>query len=541
MRASSMLKCTWVCAGAACLLLATQALDAGLAGEEGCRSGVCAVPADDVPADMTSFMQVDSHTEGSRLARLLQENAALKRENMDLKAKLAAGREPSPKRAAPSEDDGEYEQAIVPLYQTPSGANETSATHLAAISSERASREREGDGVKIVGLCDGFFGGICGAALPEGATLRTVRNSFMDCCVSKGDHDAHICRGVFRRLIVKADFRSDEDSLDRAFEPTLEVCLSLEESVAVHAAMRKKARYGAEKVKSMLGLKSLHNYKEGGCCQADGGWCLSNDNCLSDNCQLGECQPQCFPADATVMTQDGAGQILRKRLEELQPGELVAVRGATGHIAYEPVLADMHSQAEHAQLDVPYLMLLHEHGSLNVTAGHFVFSKERGPVPAADLQVGEHLLVDAGRGRLEASALLGPPEALRKRGAYAPLTYSGTVIVDGVLASSYSFDHVLTYVASASVARRFVQLLGGYGGVHRMIHALTLPLRAAHALGLPEALSALASLGVPGAALLLRGVVPDDRNKEVLSGTSSLPLYAQVVGQMVGSALQTVL
>merc|ERR1719399_1762793 len=114
---------------------------------------------------------------------------------------------------------------------------------------------------------------------------------------------------------------------------------------------------------------------------------------------------ECFPADATVMVRGEEGP-RRKRMEELRPGDLVAARGASGEVVYEAMLADMHSPAEHLKDDVPYLMLHHEHGSLNVTAGHFVFSEERGPVPAGELWVGEHLLVDTGRGLLEPSAIL---------------------------------------------------------------------------------------------------------------------------------------
>lgn len=234
-----------------------------------------------------------------------------------------------------------------------------------------------------------------------------------------------------------------------------------------------------------------------------------------------------------VLGEDGPHN---RRLDELRPGELVATSGGAGEIAFESLLTDWHSAADHEQAGVPYLMLEHAHGSLNATAWHFLHTKERGPVPAAEIQVGEHLLVDNGRGSLEPSMLLRAPAIVLKRGMYAPLTHSGSILVNGVYASSYTLDEWRLYTADCpEVLQRAMSQLGGYSGVHRVTHMLALPIRAAYASRFPDALSWLATDGVPWTPLLLAWLAPRDKAEEGMGP------YGEAVGKATIALLKSIL
>lgn len=74
-----------------------------------------------------------------------------------------------------------------------------------------------------------------------------------------------------------------------------------------------------------------------------------------------------------------------------------------------------------------YLQILPS--GLELSADHMVFVLHKGAIPASMLKVGDHF-VDGG----------GVVESIRKvnrRGVYAPFTRSGTIVANGVLASTY--------------------------------------------------------------------------------------------------------
>lgn len=173
----------------------------------------------------------------------------------------------------------------------------------------------------------------------------------------------------------------------------------------------------------------------------------------------------CFPGESMVQTR-GRGLV---PMATLEADEEVLAEGAAGVLAYESVLGFMHIvRAEEA----PFLTVKHERGILRATAGHLVFVVDghvRIDRPLGLLKPGD-LLLAADSSNLDSPMVLSRVTSIHSSrtalGLYAPLTASGTVIVDGVVASIY---------ATPSLA---VQM------PHAAAHAALLPVRLYHRFGL---------------------------------------------------------
>lgn len=180
----------------------------------------------------------------------------------------------------------------------------------------------------------------------------------------------------------------------------------------------------------------------------------------------------CLPGGALADV-EGRGPL---PVGELRVGDRVLGRAASGGFAYEPVLAFLH--ASRGGPDNAVVEVLHERGVFRASPGHMVFTA--GPdsrdVPAALLKPGEDDLMAAEGGGLPSRVL-----AVRRAyasaidGLHAPLTASGTVVVDGVLASVYAWP---------SLGRRLP---------HHVAHTALLPVRMYHTLSLPTVLAPLAA------------------------------------------------
>jgi hypothetical protein len=135
-------------------------------------------------------------------------------------------------------------------------------------------------------------------------------------------------------------------------------------------------------------------------------------NCDSDGC---------FPGDATCDVQ-GQGKVM---MRNLKLGDKVLVQGGK----YEPV----YSFAHHAQ-DVTsrYHKLVTSDSFLEVSKDHLVFVEGGRSVPASSVKIGDKLQLADGNLSSVVAIVLSV-----KQGAYAPFTASGTVVVNGVTASSF--------------------------------------------------------------------------------------------------------
>ncbi|TKS66500.1 Indian hedgehog B protein [Collichthys lucidus] len=160
----------------------------------------------------------------------------------------------------------------------------------------------------------------------------------------------------------------------------------------------------------------------------------------------------CFPGEASVTLESGG----QKSISDLRPGERVlasAGSDGSGELVYSEVLAFL--DRDPVTWKLFYTLHTEAGARLSLTAAHLVFVSEgncsEGAVPArgalrtvyaSDARPGQCVLVSEG----EAGQRLGEGRLSRitrvtvrgSRGAFAPLTQQGTLVVDGVVTSCYA-------------------------------------------------------------------------------------------------------
>ena len=131
--------------------------------------------------------------------------------------------------------------------------------------------------------------------------------------------------------------------------------------------------------------------------------------------------PLCFPGD--VMCQvECRGEVAMKNIKL---GDRILVESGK----YEPVYSFGHRDET---IEANYLKINTIAGSLDISKEHMVFMEGGRSVPASIVNVGNNLELANG----EISTVTSV-NVVRKSGAYAPFTKSGTVIVNGVKASCF--------------------------------------------------------------------------------------------------------
>lgn len=188
----------------------------------------------------------------------------------------------------------------------------------------------------------------------------------------------------------------------------------------------------------------------------------------------------CFPGEALVTLESGA----QKSVSDLRPGERVLASAGgdgSGDLVYSEVLAFLDRDPVTQKL---FYTLQTEAGArLSLTAAHLVFVSEgncsEGAVPgcgalrtvyASDAQPGQCVLVSEGKaGQRHGEGRLSRITRVRvreSRGAFAPLTAQGTVVVDGVVASCYAVvdQHSLAHWAFSPL--RLIHSWTGSTGRH---------------------------------------------------------------------------
>lgn len=230
----------------------------------------------------------------------------------------------------------------------------------------------------------------------------------------------------------------------------------------------------------------------------------------------------CYPADMEVTVLDAAAGPKKVPVASLMVGDQVlTVNLATHALQFEPLLLDFHSHEENSARHLSYLRLVHKGGFLDISPNHFVDSLEYGMTLARNVMVGDHIYTlqnETNSTSLTPSRILGR-EVVVKNGMYAKLTNSGTLIVNGVLVSSYTDDEVRTFLPEHA-AEKLRSLLGGYRGIHYLIHMLAAPIRWAH--------TYLPSWFVKGPFWS-----PSVFNKKKTTRQDSLPLYIDYLGKSV--------
>ncbi|XP_068612435.1 indian hedgehog B protein-like [Brachionichthys hirsutus] len=159
----------------------------------------------------------------------------------------------------------------------------------------------------------------------------------------------------------------------------------------------------------------------------------------------------CFPGEALVTLEGGS----QKAVGDLRPGERVLASAASdgsGELVYSQVLTFLDRDPETRKL---FYALQTEAGArLSLTAAHLLFvtdgncSEGAAPAPgalralyASEARLGQCVLVSSGSGRRRGEGRLSRITGIRvrsSRGAFAPLTQEGTLVVDGVVTSCYA-------------------------------------------------------------------------------------------------------
>ena len=157
---------------------------------------------------------------------------------------------------------------------------------------------------------------------------------------------------------------------------------------------------------------------------------------------------QCFPSEARVTARTPLGQQVTRRMEELQVGDEVLTSGG-----FSPIFAFMDHTAE---TKGDYVRLHTTSGAtVSASADHIIFAHEtRDLVMAGSIKVGDTLWVHSNAtvvGDALAPAVVVRVEQTEERGLHAPLTKDGSIIVDGVLASSYAKSASLTWGTSTTL------------------------------------------------------------------------------------------
>ena len=143
----------------------------------------------------------------------------------------------------------------------------------------------------------------------------------------------------------------------------------------------------------------------------------------------------CFPASATFTDKQGR----RRSMYSLKIGEEVQVLTGKG-ISVEPVLTYIHRQPDVMQ---KYLKITttKKEKILKITEDHLLFVKNDGQptaIPARDVSIGDTVYVRGDQGELETDAVQSI-KSVYEKGVYAPVTLSGSILVDDVHTSCY-FD-----------------------------------------------------------------------------------------------------
>jgi hypothetical protein len=169
----------------------------------------------------------------------------------------------------------------------------------------------------------------------------------------------------------------------------------------------------------------------------------------------------CFSGDMQVTTAE-EGSIAMK---DLKIGDKVL----TGANEFETVYSFGH---RHETTKAIYLQIhTDQSNALELSADHMVFIQKNHAVPAASLKEGNTLLLPDGQ-----LTTIQRIQKVTRYGAYAPFTFSGSVVVNGIVASSYvSFQEKSEYLRlSESVSTRltFQWLAHVFEAPHRLAYRL---------------------------------------------------------------------
>jgi Hint module len=155
----------------------------------------------------------------------------------------------------------------------------------------------------------------------------------------------------------------------------------------------------------------------------------------------------CFPGSATVEVQDGS----RKSMREVRVGDFVKV----GVNEYSRVFMFTHRLADSVHAFLRVTVSTGE--TLSVTSGHFVYINGR-LAAAETIKIGDTLEL----GSSGAQATVVAVATASMRGLYNPQTIQGDIVIDGILASTYTTAIKPSIAHGALAPLRALYLITGY-------------------------------------------------------------------------------
>ena len=188
----------------------------------------------------------------------------------------------------------------------------------------------------------------------------------------------------------------------------------------------------------------------------------------------------CYPGSAIIYDSNSRA----RRIESLQVGDRVLVITNNG-IQSDPVITFIHRQPEVVETFLKIVTTKEK--ILLITADHLLFVELMGQataIPARDVKIGDTVYLRGSRG--SEKDLVQSISTVYEKGAYAPVTLSGTILVNDVHTSCYfdvlshewshramSIARALHYVSPSMVRR--ISAIGekdGFPGWCRLAHTM---------------------------------------------------------------------
>lgn len=180
---------------------------------------------------------------------------------------------------------------------------------------------------------------------------------------------------------------------------------------------------------------------------------VQNSVCMSWECENVYPKSTCFPGSSEVLLDDGSKKILSK----LQINDRVLVADGT----FEPIIDFLHL---HPNVPAVFLRISTRNSTkpLFISAEHliFLFNQNQQSVLAHQLRSGDRIQRRATDGSIQSDEI-SEIHSVMRNGYFAPLTPSGTIVVDDVVVSTYATvkDHHLAH-RFMSFYRFWIRLFG---------------------------------------------------------------------------------
>lgn len=151
----------------------------------------------------------------------------------------------------------------------------------------------------------------------------------------------------------------------------------------------------------------------------------------------------CFPSGAKVQLTAN----ITKRVDDLQQGDRIVTFGENGDLIEDEILGFLHYEAD-KNFSFLEIKTSNDEENLLISKNHIIFEKEEGSKLAKELNLNSSLLQVQSNGKFETQKIIEITNVIKK-GAFAPLTKSGTLLVNGKLVSCYANykNHYLAHQA----------------------------------------------------------------------------------------------